>query len=90
MRSSKILAIAAFGIGLAAATSLPASAQSDRTLSANCTAAGHDRCGENGPLGGPVRLHRGWRAYGAAHCAVVTRHVWRDGREIMIRSRRCY
>ncbi len=90
MRSSAILAITALGFALTAATSLPASAQSDRTLSANCTAAGHDRCGENGPLGGPARLHRGWRAYGAAQCSVVMRHIWRDGRQIMIRSRRCY
>ena len=88
MRSSTILAVAALGVGVVTATSIPASAQSDRTLGINCTVAGHIRCGENRPIG--ARWHRGFRAYGAAHCTVVSRHVWRDGRPVMIRSRRCY
>jgi hypothetical protein len=79
---------AAAVLGLAFASG-PASAQSDRTLGINCTVAGHEHCGENGPLGGRAHL-RGMRAYGAAGCRMVVRHVWRHGREITVRTRRCF
>jgi hypothetical protein len=80
---------AAAAVSLAAFSTAPASGQSDRTLGINCTVAGHVHCGENGPLGGRAHL-RGMRAYGAAHCRVVVRRMWRDGREVMMRTRRCY
>jgi hypothetical protein len=39
-----------------------ASAQADRTLGLNCTYAGHQHCGENGPIAGARRhgllMHR--------------------------------
>ncbi len=89
MRCSVLLAAAALAFGLSAGGLGTASAQSDRTLGVNCTVAGHVRCGENGPLGGPAHL-RGVRAYGAVGCRAVVRHMWRDGREITVRSRRCY
>ena len=58
-----------FGAALLAAGALIgsgqiAAAQSDRTLGINCTYAGHERCGENGPIVGARRYgvlrHHRW------------------------------
>ncbi len=88
MKLCTVLAAAA-ALSLAALSTAPASAQSDKTLGINCTVAGHVHCGENGRLGGRAHL-RGMRAYGAARCRVVFRHMWRDGREVSVRTHRCY
>lgn len=33
--------------------------------------------------------HRGWRAYGYAHCRTVVTHRWRHGHRVTIRRRVC-
>jgi len=88
MKPSTLFAAAAV-LSLAAFSTAPASAQSDKTLGINCTVAGHVHCRENGRLGGRAHF-RGWRAYGAAGCRVVVRHMWRHGHEVTVRTRRCY
>jgi hypothetical protein len=89
MKVSVIAATFVLGLGLAAGSVGTASAQSDRTLGISCTVAGHVHCGEYGSRyrGG---WHRGFRAFGAAHCRVVVRHIYRHGREVTVRNRRCW
>jgi hypothetical protein len=50
--------------GLLVGTGRVASAQADRTLGINCTVAGHQHCGEDGPIVGSRRLYA-W--YGGRH-----------------------
>jgi hypothetical protein len=71
MKLTFLLGAALLAAGLVAGTGRVAFAQADRTLGINCTYAGHEHCGENGPIYGSRRLY-GW--YGWRH------HHWRHHR----------
>ena len=92
MKITVAIGAAILAAGVFAGTGGTASAQSDRTLSINCTVAGHEHCGENGSYGW---RHRHWRhrygAYAYAGNCRVTRHRFEtpSGREIYRTRRIC-
>ncbi len=66
MKPALLSGAALLAAGLVVGTGRSASAQADRTLGINCTVAGHQHCGEDGPIFGSRRWY-GWRHHDWRH-----------------------
>lgn len=63
MKLTCLFGAALLAAGLLVGTGRIASAQSDRTLGIGCTQAGHQHCGEDGPIAGSRRLYAWYRGH---------------------------
>jgi hypothetical protein len=92
MKMTFAIGVAVLAAAVLSPTGKSAFAQSDRTLGINCTVAGHERCGETGPIG---RRSYGWRhrrhrynAYASAgNCRVIRQRVETPSGRMIYRSR---
>ena len=92
MKMTVVISAAILAAGVFAGTADIAAAQSDRTLGINCTVAGHEHCGENGPIGSSYdwryrHWHHGYGAY-ASDCRVIRQRIDTPSGRVIYRSRR--
>jgi len=90
MKLSIVLAAGVLVANVIALQSSTASAQSDRTLGINCTVAGHEHCGEAGPIGASShrwRHHYGAYAY-ARDCRMMKQRIETPSGRLIYRSKR--